>query len=1013
MSFIHFSNDLRKLAEQLGKTVFGKRAKPFCPPTIIVPSDRYKRFLQEFLARDARWGVAMGMEITTLYAWLGRRLAEMGKAILPYALLELRLYALIKEYRFEALKEFSDQQCKTVCQELAHLFHKYGTQGELFLSNWLKKEGWQQTLWRAIYENSNWGYSTESLKFPLSNERPSLLFGFSSLPAPHAHFFKQQKAIFYLFSPCPLFWADLKTAKELAKEGVLEGSLSLLASFGKWGRRLLNELAAEEMETAEEYVEPSLSHTLGIVQKTIFDLEEMKIPSSLAETIRIVSAKHRRQEVEELLEEILRLLQERDDLLPSDILVLSPDLGLYVSHIHAVFQSASGAVDYSLRGIERGNESLLAQGILALFGLVEEKWSLEGLLTLFSQPLFAAKMGWRKNELLLIEKWLKGAGLNWGHDLEQRELSLDSHVQMDENGTFYFAIDRLLFGLTSTDSQTIPLPFPQVHWSEVELLNALLETTEDLARDLSDMIANRKKSLKEWLENLSRCIDRYFSKEEDLWIIEELQLLKQGCRDWQEPLFSWHDLKKICKECFSKQTSGYRTNNLQAVQFDLLEEGHILPKKVIVLMGMQNGAFPRTEAETSLDQLEPKPPSRGEIDRFLFLEALLKAQEVFLISFLHTCPEKNIELSPSIVVQELQNSLERCGRKLFVRVLPEKDFGVDALSSAPYFSSSRYRAAMAHSQRKEEPHYIVRDWHEEVSLPIAVSIEETEIDLADLQLLLNDPIEFYFKKKLGFVLDWIDEKPFYPEEVLISSSSRKKVIERALKSSFSTAIDEYRREKGFPFGAFRDVALCELEEKVDTLKGRAEYHGIAIQELRDRTLGKDIAPWTVDLGEGVSLTLRGTIKNVCSQGLVDFHKEQKIGMNVLKRWCDLLVLKGHPELQQIPCRLVLLEAGKNSTKTMDAIDPVSEMRKIIHYFVVAKQRLSPFFPVWSETILNKGFQALEKEWQNSFILSRYSKWLFKRDGLPDADVLHRTWHSFLQSTFFSLRNCQGEQNGTL
>jgi len=1004
MAFIYFSNDLRRLAERLGERLFQKRPQhnaAFLQRTVIVPSDRYKRFLQEVFAKDPQFGIAMGIQITTLSSWLASRLMEStGKSFLSYALLEARLFIFMKTLPLESLRNLSDQQCKTLCQELAHLFHKYGAQGE-FLNTWLKRDGWQQTLWKAIYENADWGYSTEPFHRLLHIDQPPHLFGFSSLPSPHAQFFKKVGATLFLFSPCPLFWADLKTTKELARDGLVEENPSLLASFGKWGRRLLNELATEEMESEEDYVEPAPLHTLAVLQKSIFDLEAVEMITPLPETIRAFSAKHRRQEIEELLEEILRLLQKRKDLSPADILVLSSDLGAYLPYIHAAFQGVAGILDYSIRGIERGRDSPLAQGVHALFNLVEEKWSMEALLALCAHPLFAEKKGWKKGDLVLIEKWLKGAGLTWGYDREQRETILQSKSSLAEAGTLCFALDRLLFGLTSTAPKAAPSPSPQVPWSETELLNGFLETMEGLARDLSPMVENKKKPLKEWVDVVSSLIDCYFSNEDDPWITDELLLLKKGCQTWEEPFFTWQDLKKICQELFAKPTSGYRTNNLQSVQFDVLEEGTILPKKVIMLIGIQDGAFPRSEVETSLDQLETKPPSKGEIDRFLFLEALLKAQEFFVLSFLHTCPEKKIELSPSLVVQEVQNALERCKGKLEIRVLPERDFTIEALSIAPYFSSSRFKAANAFYQRKERSHHLLREWQEATAFSLKIPIEEGEIDLGDLQLLLRDPMEFYFKKGLGLKLDWVDEQAFYPEEMFVQTAAKKRVIERSLKSSLDVAIDEYQRDKGLPFGLFRDVALGELEEEFHEMTEQCEQHGIKAQELRDITLGKEIAPWTIDLGEGKMVTLKGTIKQVSKEGLVDFYKESPVSGNWLKRWCDLLIMKGHPELQSIPVRLIVVESKKKTEDTIGDIDPVLEMRKLLLYHAVAKKHASPFLPSWAEMLFKRDLQALEKAFQENLFLPRYVKWLFKRDGTPDPAVLCDTWSLFLQETFSS------------
>lgn len=995
MTQIYFSNDLNQLAEYLGNRLFANGKHPFARRTIIVPSDRYKRFLQQFFAENSRFQIAAGMQITTLPTWLSEHcFAEMKKNFPSHLLLEFRLYCMAKELALEPLKKLSDQQLRTVCKELAHLFHKYGAHGEKFLKEWLAKEGWPQSLWRGVYANMSWSYPVELFEKSGRLKEVVHLFGFASMPTAQAIFFKKQESVFYLFSPCQLFWADILSAKERAYLRISGEDATLLSSWGKWGKRLLNALSTEEMQTEEDYVEPDDAHVLGALQKSLFDLEPpMFPPSEDSASLRIFSAMHCMQEVEELFEEIHRILQEREDISLSDILVLAPDISAYVPYLHGVFGKKESDLGYVIRGLERREGSSLAAGVESLFDLIDKQWSLTALLQLFSQPSFYKKRRWKSGDLEQIERWLSSANATWGFDGRQREEYLHVRGSLNEPGTFRFAIDRLIFGLSSTDTKEAPTPLALLEWADVDLFSTLIEVIEDLSCDLRQAVSGEQKTICEWIGWLVALLDKYFVQDEDAWLKEDLVRFQMACQGWQEKLFTWRDGKKVYEELSSAEKKSYQSHNLQAVQFDSLKEGTILDKKVIVLMGMQDSAFPRQEADTSLDELNPKAPSRGEIDRFLFLEAFIKAKDILLISFLHTCPEKQIELPASLVVQELCSYCEQQGKKIDIRTLTERNYTLDALQEAPYFSASRYRRANAYADRSPKDSRLFRDWYEYNPLPENTLPEDNEIDLDDLRMLLKDPLEFFFRKTLDIRIDWTDDSSFEEEEFLLKTYEKKKILHESLKSSLEEALRGWEREKGLPISIFKEMAIHKLNEERNTILEGIQRHQIVFEDCTDIK----ISPWSIELGEGKQITLTGKIKGVSSQGIMEFFGEDKKKVT-LERWSDLLILKGHPDLQKFPSQVFFVQAKENATRVLSDVDPIEELKKLLSYYALCKKRPSPFLFGWSKALLKGEKENLEKGFSGRS-LARYAKWIIDRDGVPDAGVLCDTWSAYLQSTF--------------
>lgn len=82
-----------------------------------------------------------------------------------------------------------------------------------------------------------------------------------------------------------------------------------------------------------------------------------------------------------------------------------------------------------------------------------------------------------------------------------------------------------------------------------------------------------------------------------------------------------------------------------------------IPFKVVCLLGMNDGVYPRTLPPLGFDLMSQKPQrgdrSRRDDDRYLFLEALMSAEQTLYISYIGRSIQDNSERFPSVLVQEL------------------------------------------------------------------------------------------------------------------------------------------------------------------------------------------------------------------------------------------------------------------------------------------------------------------------------------------------------------------------
>ena len=104
------------------------------------------------------------------------------------------------------------------------------------------------------------------------------------------------------------------------------------------------------------------------------------------------------------------------------------------------------------------------------------------------------------------------------------------------------------------------------------------------------------------------------------------------------------------------------------VQFGTLMPMRSIPLKVIALMGMNDGAYPRVQAPRDFDLMAGHSPgnwragdrSRREDDRYLFLEALLAARHKLYISWQGHHASDNSTRPPSVLVAQLLDHVNAC-----------------------------------------------------------------------------------------------------------------------------------------------------------------------------------------------------------------------------------------------------------------------------------------------------------------------------------------------------------------
>ena len=990
-SRLFLSNRLDQLAEALREELFAQGTTPFAKRFVIVPDFRSKSFLQLQFAGDPEMRIAAGMHVLPLSQAIGKilTLKTEGEKKFPSFIelsfmLEQELRCLPSEVCLEPLQEYLKRDSQStkllsLCDELSRLFLLYG------LYSSVPQTGWQAWLWKRLFSpESSWTYP--AIEFQKSTELRFRchLWGFSSLPPLYLQFFKQCGSSFYFFSPCELFWEDIASDRQrihLEKKTVcieereqlreyLDEANPLLANFGRFGKRWMPYL--EELPSRENYCAPKSKTLLHLLQRDVLELKKSEGEIFDDRSIQCHGATSRWNEVEILLDQLSSLVV-KEQFQPSDIAVFAPDISLYAPYIHTVF--GSSAFDYAIHDLPRRDQSSFIQGFEALLSLSQERFTPLALFKLFSCTAFREKFSLSLEEIKVIERWIEKTNVQWGMNSRHRDTLLASDwnnkkmLERTERGTWEESFSLLIRSLTEENS----LKELFFDFTQSDLLSKLITLLRSLQSDLHPLEGEYEKPLPSWMSYLKCLGQAYFSlSSQDEALLEELDHFALSMRERAQASFSFPSIRRFLDSLFGKKDSSFQSHHLNAVTFSSL--GSLCCKKVICLLGMHEGNFPRKNERLSLCEREEVLKANGlstqvEEDRYLFLQLLLNAGSHFLLIYERLTQEERCEQNPSLVVQELFSYLDKSyvsevGKKPSECLLFHHSSPVVVQERAPLIPEF-YTPAILQPKN-----------------------ENCTIEVRELISFAKRPIQFYLKEilKLSFPQEREDDREF-----AFSNLERGRLRAQALKRPIQEVLREV--EHKMPLGIFGDV-----QEKIVRDEIEEQERSLATLELKAEDLFSTDVHLRIPLKEGKEALLTGTLDNLTPKGWL-FAGGDKTE-DLVKAWPGYLL---YCALDKGEKSLLLLDKGEKWEKQIE--DPLSLLARYIEYYQLARTTPSPLLPEWAKPLLEKDVESLERG------ITRLAEgrkgdevleWLFLRDPPPSAEILIQNWSDYLNRIFEGL-----------
>lgn len=545
---------------------------------------------------------------------------------------------------------------------------------------------------KSLSSHSEQDRSAQKAPAGLRSKLPKRLtvFGIGAMPPPYLDNFKRLgrhiDVSFYLVNPCREYWGDLVTDRTLARAALetpealplLETGHPLLGSLGQVTRASFERLAGEN--DVELFVELGEGNLLDTLQNDVLDMRRREPDERIAlaasdQSIQFHICHGATREIEVLHDRLLALFAADPTLQPHDVLVLTPDIISMAPLVEAVFatQGERHGIPYTIADRPLELEAPLLRAFNALLDLAHSRFDAERVLGVLEQPCIAERFGFDADSLDMARAWVGESGIRWGLSAAARA---ERGLPADDTHSWHFGLRRMLLGvaLPEKGSELFEgvLPFDAIEGVRAQVLGKLLGFMDALEAAVQQLA--RERSVAEWAELLPLICQRFCYDESRLAYADTSaqravntlrttlqQLAKAALRANSTELVPLDVMRSELKARLDDMPPGWAFLG-GGVTFAQLLAYRGMPARVVCLIDMNDGVFPRNPAVPGFDLLNKyKQQGDRELraeDRHAFFEALLSAREYLHVSYSGRGLRDNAELPPSMLVAELRDALD-------------------------------------------------------------------------------------------------------------------------------------------------------------------------------------------------------------------------------------------------------------------------------------------------------------------------------------------------------------------
>jgi exodeoxyribonuclease V gamma subunit len=660
---------------------------------------------------------------------------------------------------------------------------------------------WQPLLWRRVRDRIGIPSPAESLDSHLETitsgeveiDLPPrvCVYGLTSLPVTQLRVVEalshQREVHLFLLHPSPALWET--TA------GLLPGGLPLreddptaeaarhplLASWGRDARELQILLAGAGASGGTHHTAPAsdpatlLGHLQAGIRSNARPADPLPELAADDRSIQVHSCHGPTRQVAALRDALLHLLADDPTLEPRDIVVMCPDIEAYAPLIEAAFEpdpartpapGAAGIPDVRVRLADRAPVRVnpLAFLMVALLRLAASRVTACDILGFAALGPVRRRFGFDDDLLATAAGLVDEMEVSWGLDESHRAgLGLPGRPER----TWIEGLERLLAGVMTEDRSVAlvgpRLPLRGVEGGEVEVVGRLAELLSRVGAATRAMA--EPMTAGEWRTVLAEAVGSLGDTTPDhAWQWRSLdRVLDARLGEWDEdapgPRLTLAEVThRLAPLGEGRATiANHRTGDLTVCTLLPMRS---VPHRVVALLGMDDGLFPRSPGDDGDDLLAIEPRvgtrDRGAEDRQMLLDAVLAARDHLVITYSGNDEHTNASRPPSVPVAELLDAIDEtvglpegedgpARDRVLIRhplqPFDPRNFGAEG---DPPRSFDRHHLAGARALttavRAAEPGWMAPtrppDW--------------AVLELGELQRFLEHPVQSFVDRRLGF-----------------------------------------------------------------------------------------------------------------------------------------------------------------------------------------------------------------------------------------------------------------------
>lgn len=848
---------------------------------------------------------------------------------------------------------------------------------------------WQAVLWRALVgETADTDvhlarrftaltralHETETA--PVGLPRRLSVFGAASLPPIFLDLLvaaaRFAAVSIYVVSPTREYWSDIRSPREAAKQldmfheksladeyAHLEVGHPLLASLGRHGRELASLLHERDPDGSAwhdlAYEVPERNTVLTTLQADITDLLDPDSRTRAGQSpampvddrsVEVHVCHSPMREMQVLRDVILDAFARDPELRPHDVFVLAPDIAKYAPYIEAVFgveHAGEPTLPFTIADRSARSEQPIVDAAFRILEAVGGRATASEILALLDAEPIRRAAGIAAEQLAVVRDWVRVANVRWGIDGEHRRDTLA--LPCDDFDTWRAGLDRLLLGYAVGDTEALTcgiLPRGAAA-GDAELLGRFATFAGRVLGRVRELAAPR--TLDRWAIDVAAALDALIAAdgEADTRALEQLrstidELLDARTRARVDEAVSLEVVREVLRARMDQMSggAGFITG---AITCCSLRPMRAIPAKVVCIVGLNNGEFPRRDRPASFDLIaaDPRPGDRSprDDDRYAFLEAILAARARLILSYVGRSQKDNSELAPSSVLSELLGVLDatylgigdRSAHEALTRVHALQPFSAryfaraaDLGSAAPSHSKENRHAAAALAAATDAPQPFVR-------APLPAPQEPVEISLADLVEFWTNPGKHFCRRVLRLRVPGDEDEPTDAEPFGASGLADYTAVDRLVT----------RRLDDLPDGEDELAILRASLGLPHAGLGRAHYAKLAREAREFADTVRQVAggtpayrdPVAVDL-PGKGWRVVGRIERVTDHGLLHFRPTTLKAKDYLRAWIPHVVLNALPST---PARATTLVGNDAVVRFAALSDAAVTLEKLVRGYL--------------------------------------------------------------------------------